>query len=159
MPVLHTLEHVVARVLSAAQQCCYLHCNAILVEKTQSQSGLWMTVASVSSTNRLTSNEGACDSHSDNKERANPRSRKRPNLSHFKNKPKMEVEAENQYPSIRIPLSDSDECIELFVDELSDDPSKLIEILLGECVHPMYWIQVAVGVVKDALMRSLATTA
>ena len=45
------------------------------------------------------------------------------------------------------------------MDELSDDPSKLIEILLGECVHPMYWIQVAVGVVKDALMRSLATTA
>ena len=71
----------------------------------------------------------------------------------------MEVEAENQYPSIRIPLSDSDECIELFVDELSDDPSKLIEILLGECVHPKYWIQVAVCVAKDVLMSSLAITA
>lgn len=71
----------------------------------------------------------------------------------------MEVEGESQYPSIRIPLSDSDECIELFVDELSDDPSKLIEILLGECVHPMYWIQVAVLLSDRRVICSRGTTA
>lgn len=56
----------------------------------------------------------------------------------------MEIETGDQIPSIKIPLSDSDEFIELFVDELGDDTNDIISLLFGECVPPQYWIQIAV---------------
>ena len=58
----------------------------------------------------------------------------------------MEIEAESQNYSIRIPLSGSNECVELFVDELEDDPTGLLSLLFDECVSPKYWIQIAVCV-------------
>ena len=57
---------------------------------------------------------------------------------------KMEVETENVGNSIKIPLSASDEYIQLFVDELEDDPTSLISLLFDEYVPPKYWIQIAV---------------
>lgn len=56
----------------------------------------------------------------------------------------MEIESDVPVTSIKIPLSESDEFIEIFVDELSDDTNEIIQLLFGECVHPKYWIQVAV---------------
>ena len=56
----------------------------------------------------------------------------------------MEVESENVGNSIKIPLSASDEYIQLFVDELEDDPTSLISLLFDEYVPPKYWIQIAV---------------
>lgn len=59
----------------------------------------------------------------------------------------MELETENITNSIKIPLSASDEYIQLFVDELEDDPTSLISLLFDEYVPPKYWIQIAVYVV------------
>ena len=59
---------------------------------------------------------------------------------------KMEVESENVGNSIKIPLSASDEYIQLFVDELEDDPTSLISLLFDEYVPPKYWIQIAVQI-------------
>lgn len=56
----------------------------------------------------------------------------------------MEIETAEQPASIRIPLTDSEQCIELFVDELSDNTDELTQTLFGENVHPHYWIQIAV---------------
>lgn len=56
----------------------------------------------------------------------------------------MELETENITNSIKIPLSASDEYIQLFVDELEDDPTSLISLLFDEYVPPKYWIQIAV---------------
>ena len=57
----------------------------------------------------------------------------------------MDVETADQPASIRIPLTDSEQCIELFVDELSDNTDELTQTLFGENVHPHYWIQIAVS--------------
>ena len=57
----------------------------------------------------------------------------------------MELEIEDQGQSINIPLSDSNEFLELFVNELSDDTSQLISFLFGECVPLQYWIKIAVS--------------
>ena len=56
----------------------------------------------------------------------------------------MEIESGDQIASIRIPLSGSDDFIELFVDELEDDTRKITSVLFDECVPPQYWIQIAV---------------
>ena len=57
----------------------------------------------------------------------------------------MELETAEQPYSIRIPLTDSDQCIELFVDELGDNTDELTQTLFGGNVHPHYWIQIAVN--------------
>ena len=57
----------------------------------------------------------------------------------------MDIETAEQPYSIRIPLTDSDQCIELFVDELGDNTDELTQTLFGENVHPHYWIQIAVN--------------
>lgn len=57
----------------------------------------------------------------------------------------MDLETAEQPYSIRIPLTDSDQCIELFVDELGDNTDELTQTLFGENVHPHYWIQIAVN--------------
>lgn len=64
----------------------------------------------------------------------------------FFQKKEMEIEQDVPVPSIKIPLSVSDECIELFVDELDDDTTDIISLLFGECVPPKYWIQIAVTI-------------
>lgn len=57
----------------------------------------------------------------------------------------MEIEGDVQNNCIKIPLSASDDCLEIFYDELDDDTSIIISALFGECVPPKYWIQVAVS--------------
>ena len=58
--------------------------------------------------------------------------------------PVMEIETGPIDNSITIPLNASDESIQIFVDELEDDPSSLISLLFDECVPLKYWIQIAV---------------
>lgn len=56
----------------------------------------------------------------------------------------MEIEGDVQNNCIKIPLSASDECLQVFYYELGDDTTPIISLLFGECVPPQYWIQVAV---------------
>ena len=70
----------------------------------------------------------------------------------------MELETENTTNSIKIPLSASDEYIQLFVDELEDDPTSLISLLFDEYVPPKYWIQIAVYFVWKVSLYRLGIT-
>ena len=64
----------------------------------------------------------------------------------------MEIETGPIDNSITIPLNASDESIQIFVDELEDDPSSLISLLFDECVPLKYWIQIAVRGRNGALV-------
>lgn len=62
--------------------------------------------------------------------------------------PNMEIETNTIEDCITIPLGGSKEVIQIFFDELEDDPSKLISVLIDESASLECWIQAAVQLVS-----------